>query len=116
MNTKREGFSTGNRAERIVNTKPSKNYGVWYVIRGVNKNIIEISDTGNECFERAILFIRSERGGGDPELSAKAKSYLTELKYRKGLLGRGRYALALTILASALAGAVISAVLLLIFI
>jgi tetrahydromethanopterin S-methyltransferase subunit F len=73
------------------------------LIRGVNKNIIEISDTGNECFERAILFVRSGQGEGD--LTAKAKRYLTGLRYRQGLFGRNRLILPATILLSALGGA-----------
>ncbi len=27
------------------------------MLKGINKNVIEVSDTGNDCFERAILKI-----------------------------------------------------------
>lgn len=30
------------------------------MLKGVNKNIVEINDTGNMYFERAVLFIRPE--------------------------------------------------------
>ncbi|OJU14365.1 MAG: hypothetical protein BGN88_02355 [Clostridiales bacterium 43-6] len=30
------------------------------MIKGVNKQIIEVSDTGNKHFEKAILFVRPE--------------------------------------------------------
>ncbi len=58
------------------------------MVKGVNKNIIEISDTGNECFERVILFVRPEsmEKGGD-HLYRKAKAYLSGLRLRPRLVG-----------------------------
>lgn len=47
------------------------------MIKGVNKAIIEINDTGNEYFEKAILFISSSHADdSDKKLEEKAKEYL----------------------------------------
>ncbi len=58
-------------------------------IKGTSKNVIEISETGNEFFERAILFLRpdSPRGDGE-ELREKAREFLTGLRLRRGLVRR----------------------------
>ncbi len=53
------------------------------MLKGVNKNVIEISDTGNSCFERAILFVRPESHQNDSEqLRRKASDYIANLKLR----------------------------------
>jgi hypothetical protein len=84
------------------------------MIRGVNKNVIEISDTGNDCFERAILFVRSEaRGEGD--LSAKAREYLSGLRLRRGFFRRGRRALLVAIGGAAIIGGALTAAFFLLF-
>ncbi len=48
------------------------------MLRGVNKQIIEVKDTGNRYFERALLFVRPEftqmRQG---QLEQEADRYLT---------------------------------------
>lgn len=47
------------------------------MIKGVNKAIIEVNDTGNEYFEKAILFVRSAHtDDSDKKLEKKAKEYL----------------------------------------
>lgn len=85
------------------------------MIRGVNKNVIEISDTGNECFERAILFVRPEIAAKDSEqIRRRATDYLCGLKLRPWLYPKGRLALRiLGWLAAAAAGAATTALLLL---
>lgn len=77
------------------------------MIRGVNKNIIEISSTGNEQFERAILFIRPDSAGaGRDELFRRADEYLSGLTLRRHFYARGKLLpRILCIAAGALAGA-----------
>lgn len=61
------------------------------MIRGVNKNIIEISNTGNDCFERAILFVRPERMQNDNKhMEQWAADYLSGMKLRPWFRPRGR--------------------------
>jgi hypothetical protein len=84
------------------------------MIRGVNKNVIEISDTGNDCFERAILFVRSEVRG-ESDLSGKAREYLSGLRLRRGFFRRGHRALWAAISAAAVLGGALTAVFILLF-
>jgi hypothetical protein len=84
------------------------------MIRGVNKNVIEISDTGNDCFDRAILFVRSE-AGGQGDLSAKAREYLSGLRLRRGFFRRGHGIFWAAIAAAALIGGALTAGILLLF-
>lgn len=86
------------------------------MLRGVNKNIIEITDTGNEHFERAILFVRPKAREQDGDtLLMRARDYLAGLRMRRGMLGMHRgTAFAVVKYGSALAaGAGIAALLLL---
>lgn len=47
------------------------------MIKGVNKCVIEVAETGNKYFERAILFVRPEFAEKSPDLmKEKAKKYL----------------------------------------
>lgn len=78
------------------------------MIRGVNKNVIEISDTGNDCFERAILFVRSDKQRGEGDLTAKARRYLSGLRLRRGVLGGG-FGRFLPLILSAVGGGVLTA-------
>ena len=60
------------------------------VLKGVNKNIIEIVSTESDYFERAILFVRPESmDDNGEELHRKAKSYLSNLRLRPAML-RGK--------------------------
>lgn len=36
------------------------------MIKGVNRQVIEVSDTGNPYFERALLVVRGDLGGCSP--------------------------------------------------
>lgn len=38
------------------------------MIRGVNRKIIEVNDTGSSYFERIILFVKNEQGGMAPQV------------------------------------------------
>ncbi len=54
------------------------------MIKGVNKNMIEISNTENEYFERAILIVREDKKYLDRELLTKqANDYLSDMSYRQ---------------------------------
>lgn len=47
------------------------------MIKGVNKSIIEINDTGSEYFEKAILFISANHADdSDKKLENKAREYI----------------------------------------
>lgn len=48
------------------------------MLRGVNKQIIEINSTENDFFEKAILFVRPEKADTDgEELHKKAIKFLS---------------------------------------
>ncbi len=95
------------------------------MIRGVNKKIIEVKNTGNDYFERAILFVREQKKEISEEvLSKKANAYIISLSsFSKGgenshhktpprddaVIGT------LKLITSALIGAFITAVLLIVF-
>ena len=50
------------------------------MIKGVNKAIIEINETGNKYFEKAILFVRSESANeNEKKLESGAKEYLSNI-------------------------------------
>lgn len=86
------------------------------MIKGVNKNIIEISDTGNAFFERAILFVRPASAASDSDsLRHRATEFLSGLKVRPGFIQkRSRVLLALAKFAfAAAAGAAVAAAVLL---
>ena len=42
------------------------------MIRGINKRIIEVNDTGSELFEKALLFVRSDSRSDDEGLKKEA--------------------------------------------
>ena len=47
------------------------------MLRGVNKQIIEVKDTGSRYFERALLFVRPEFAEMRPgQLEAEANKFL----------------------------------------
>ena len=51
-----------------------------FMVRGVNRQIIEINDTGNKYFEKALLFVTPGRGDtSDAKLNYEAKEYLASL-------------------------------------
>lgn len=62
-------------------------------MRGVNKLIVEIKDTENEYFDRAILFLKAGKAGTDQaSLNRSARLLLSEVKngerrrVRKGVI------------------------------
>jgi len=80
------------------------------LVKGVHQNIIEITDTGIEQFDRVILFLRPGQDQGDDLLCGHAHSYLQKLKFRRGILHRRKLGLTILKLVSAAAfGAVVAA-------
>ncbi len=53
------------------------------MIRGVNKNIIEVISTDNQYFERAILFVKSSCNTDKEVLNRKAGEYIKSLPMEK---------------------------------
>ncbi len=50
------------------------------MLKGVNRQIIEINDTGNSYFEKALLFVTPGRSDTpEAELRLQAKRYLASL-------------------------------------
>ena len=50
------------------------------MVRGVHKKIIEVADTQNEFFERAILIVKEGFRDEDPEqLRRKAGDYVSQM-------------------------------------
>ncbi|MDR1628804.1 MAG: hypothetical protein LBS36_01105 [Oscillospiraceae bacterium] len=44
------------------------------MIKGVNRQVLELNDTGNEYFEKAIFFVKPEYSGlGEGKLRERAK-------------------------------------------
>ena len=54
------------------------------MVRGVHKKIIEVADTQNEFFERAILIVKEGFRDEDPEqLRRKAGDYVSQMGLAK---------------------------------
>ncbi len=53
------------------------------MVKAVNKLILEINNTENEYFEKAVLYIRPERAG-DSKLSKSAEEYLRRISSAAG--------------------------------
>jgi len=79
------------QAEKLGTIRKSKAcLGEWIMIKGVNRNVIEIVDTDSELFERAILFVRPEGRESDPEyLERSAQGFLAQTKLNRRIL-RGK--------------------------
>ncbi len=56
------------------------------MLKGINRRIIEINRTGNEYFEKVILFVRPEKlEYTHQQLNAQAENYLSSLSHKKPL-------------------------------
>lgn len=77
------------------------------MVKGVNRSIIEISETESQVFERAILFVRPGSQGRQPEqLEEQARRYLGSVGLRVRMLrGPRRGWIFLSYLATAALGA-----------
>ena len=70
------------------------------MIKGVNKHIVEINNPQNDYFEKAILYVRSEKLTIPPkELSDEALNYLNSLGFKKKRINWSKIMLAATGLA-----------------
>ena len=70
------------------------------MIKGVNKHIVEINNPKNDYFEKAILYVRSEKLTIPPkELSDEALNYLNSLGFKKKRINWSKIMLAATGLA-----------------
>lgn len=62
------------------------------MIRGINKRIIEVNDTGSELFEKALLFVKNDSCTDEEHLKKEAErvvaAYMTDEgnTYRPGYL------------------------------
>lgn len=69
------------------------------MIKGVNKNVIEIKDTGNAYFEKAVLYINPDYNCRDDHfLRTQADKYLNSIKntkYKK--VKKSKFPVAITI-------------------
>ena len=87
------------------------------MIKGVNKQVVEISETGNEFFEKAIFFVRPEYSGlGEGRLKEKAQDAIDRTATPpkgKYALTKGRIKPALGLLAAAAGGGTLTAAILL---
>ena len=85
------------------------------MVKAVNKLILEINNTENEYFEKAVLYIRPERAM-EGQLYDKARDYLLTVKKECKVKEAPRRAKSVLITsAAALSGAVTAAAVLLLF-
>lgn len=84
--------------------------GDWILIKGINRQVVEITETQCEYFERVLFFIK-------PEFSAVSEGDLkeraTEIAQSAGMppatrIKKNKVRLAINLAASALAGAAVS--------
>lgn len=58
------------------------------MLKGVNKVIIEVNDTGEKLFEKAIFYIRPEYANkSNGELEKKAKEYIDSIQNPEKIYG-----------------------------
>lgn len=70
------------------------------MVKGVNKQIIEINNPDSEYFERALLFLRAGKGFSENKAASKAaKEYIMNLEAGMDLPRKKDLRLAVTVLA-----------------
>ena len=53
------------------------------MLKGVNKQVVEVVEVDNEFFERAILFVKPEKQqNGEEALRENARRYVGSLRWR----------------------------------
>lgn len=76
---------------------------VFYMLRGINKQIIEIKCPNNECFEKILLFVKSEKTDLPKGiLQSRARYYYDTVMNSYGkvpLIKQRRFRIALTVCA-----------------
>ncbi len=85
------------------------------MVKGVNKTVIEINETGNKYFERVVFFVNPEYSFmSQNKLESKAIDYMSDgvssLNFQR--IKKGKSAKAAAALVTAFSAAVIAAVLL----
>lgn len=87
------------------------------MIKGVNRSIIEVLETGSTYYERALLVIKPEYASAQRDvLEKEAKKILSEMGAPSSLKHRGsRLKLIVSLAASAILGAAVTSLCFLIF-
>jgi hypothetical protein len=67
------------------------------MVKAVNKLILEINNTENEYFEKAVLYIRPERAN-DSKLGKSAEEYLKRLSTGGDTRGQGKSGVFISVL------------------
>lgn len=98
----------------------NKKNGAYQMVKGVNKQIIEVINTENDCFERALLFVKPEKQSlTDREKLKEADRYVKKLVKeqqtgKRPSLGKRKFPRAaagvLKLTGAAAAGAVIASI------
>ncbi len=61
------------------------------MLKGVNKQVVEVVEVDNEFFERAILFVKPEQQqNGEETLRENARRYVGSLRWRPARAGGWR--------------------------
>ena len=86
------------------------NRGAYGLIKGVNKQVIEINDTGNQYYDHAILFLRPEYADAQREvLEKEAKKLLKKIDTTSTARRKNRFIYwAIRLIPGVLFGAIIS--------
>lgn len=50
------------------------------MVRGVNKRVIEINETGNPYFDKAVLYMNDRAQKSEPALEEEARRYLATIQ------------------------------------
>ena len=79
--------------------------GEYGMLRGINKQVVEVVDTENEYFEKAILFVKAEKQERDEKtIKQRASEYVKGISYTpRKRLSPGQWAMAVIKFASAAA-------------
>lgn len=84
------------------------------MLKGVNRQVVEVAETGSEYFERALFFVNPKYYGlTDGKLRERAQTLMTSAGSPpkcKQKDGRGKLKTAIAIVASALAGSLITVI------
>lgn len=84
------------------------------MLKGVNRQVVEVADTGSEYFERAIFFVNPKYYGlTDGKLRERAQTLVTAAgapPRTRQKSGRDKLKTAIAIVASALAGSLVTVV------
>ena len=50
------------------------------MVRGINKRVIEINETGNPYFDRAVLYMNDKGKGDEGKMEEEARRYLATIQ------------------------------------